>query len=178
MLRPLKEGQEEFTEAIAKEGKEEEFNSVIVTVKRCARVTKGGKRLSFAALVVIGNYKGSVGFGYGKAGEVPFAIDKATKQARKNIISVPLKDNRTLVHTVQAKYESSRVLIKPACSGTGIVASLPVRVTLELLGVKDALTKVLGNTNPVNVVKATFLALQKMRSKKEVELLRGVKVGW
>lgn len=152
-----------------------ESNEIVVKVKRCAKVMKGGKRFSFAALVVVGDRNGSVGFGHGKAKEVPFAVEKAIKDARKNMISVPLI-RTTIPHTIKAKSCASQVLLRPACAGTGIIAGAPVRAVMELAGVKDILTKVFGSTNPTNVVKATIEGLKRLRSKKAVESERGVAV--
>ncbi|NUN48637.1 MAG: 30S ribosomal protein S5 [Candidatus Brocadiae bacterium] len=152
-----------------------ESNEIVVKVKRCAKVMKGGKRFSFAALVVVGDRRGKVGFGHGKAKEVPFAVEKAIKDARKNMISVPTK-NTTIPHTIKAKSCASIVLLRPACPGTGIIAGAPVRAVMELAGVKDILTKVFGSTNPTNVVKATIEGLKLLRSKQSIEAERGVAV--
>ena len=156
-------------------GGSSEFEEIVVKVKRCAKVMKGGKRFSFSALVVVGDRRGSVGFGHGKAKEVPFAVEKAIKDARKQMISVPII-RTTIPHTVKAKSCASTVLLRPACPGTGIIAGAPVRAVMELVGVKDILTKVFGSTNPTNVVKAVFEGLRALRSKKGVESERGVSV--
>ena len=150
-----------------------EFEEIVVKVKRCTKVTKGGKRMTFSALVTIGNRKGLVGYGHGKAREVPFAVEKAIKAAKKNMISVPLRDT-TIPHLVEAKFGSSLVLIRPAAKGTGMIAGASVRSVLELAGIENILAKVLGSTNPSNVIKATFMALQKLKTKQEIERLRGV----
>lgn len=152
-----------------------ESNEIVVKVKRCAKVMKGGKRFSFAALVVVGDRRGNVGFGHGKAKEVPFAVEKAIKDARKNMITVPIV-RTTIPHTITAKSCASIVLLRPACAGTGIIAGAPVRAVMELVGVKDILTKVFGSTNPTNVVKAVFEGLKGLRSKAGVEAERGVAV--
>lgn len=152
-----------------------ESNEIVVKVKRCAKVMKGGKRFSFAALVVVGDRNGQVGYGHGKAKEVPFAVEKAIKDARKNMISVPVV-RTTIPHVIKAKSCASIVLLRPACPGTGIIAGAPVRAVMELAGVKDILTKVFGSTNPTNVVKATIEGLKQLRSKKGVEAERGVAV--
>ncbi|MCC6738459.1 MAG: 30S ribosomal protein S5 [Planctomycetia bacterium] len=152
-----------------------ESNEIVVKVKRCAKVMKGGKRFSFAALVVVGDRKGNVGFGHGKAKEVPFAVEKAIKDARKNMVSVPVVKT-TIPHTIKAKSCASIVMLRPACPGTGIIAGAPVRAVMELAGVRDILTKVFGSTNPTNVVKATFEGLRRLRSKQGVEAERGVAV--
>ncbi|KAF0245128.1 MAG: small subunit ribosomal protein [Planctomycetota bacterium] len=150
-----------------------ESNEIVVKVKRCAKVMKGGKRFSFAALVVVGDRKGNVGFGHGKAKEVPFAVEKAIKDARKNMVNVKTKGT-TIPHTIKAKSCASIVMLRPACPGTGIIAGAPVRAVMELVGVKDILTKVFGSTNPTNVVKAVFEGLRMIRSKQMVESDRGV----
>ncbi len=152
-----------------------EYEEIVVKVKRCAKVMKGGKRFSFSALVVVGNRAGKVGVGQGKANEVPFAVEKAIKDAKKNLIEVPIKGT-TLPHHVRARHGASEVLLRPACKGTGLIAGASVRAVLELSGVHDILTKVFGSTNPSNVVKATLNGLRLVRSKKTLEELRGVKV--
>lgn len=153
----------------------DDFNSIVVKVKRCAKVVKGGKRFSFSALVVVGDGKGTVGAGHGKAKEVPFAVEKAGKDARKNSIKVPIVGT-TIPHTIRAKYRASKVLMRPACKGTGVIAGAAVRAVMEMAGVKDVLTKVFGSTTATNVVKATMEGLRQLRSKKTVEHLRGVKI--
>lgn len=150
-----------------------EFEEIVVKVKRCTKVTKGGKRMSFSALVTVGNRKGQVGFGKGKAREVPFAVEKAIKAAKKNLVTVSLKDT-TIPHQVEAKDGASRVIIRPAAKGTGIIAGASVRAVLELAGIENVLAKILGSTNPMNVIKATVKALQKLRTKPEIEQMRGV----
>jgi len=152
-----------------------ELEEIVVETKRCSKVVKGGKRLSFSALVVVGDKQGTVGFGYGKANEGFFAIEKAIKEAKKNLVSIPIK-NTTIPHTVSAEAGATKVLIRPACKGTGIIAGLSVRAVLELAGVFDVLTKVYGSKNPINVVKATFKALNLLKSKKMIENLRGTKL--
>jgi len=147
-----------------------------VKVRRCAKVVKGGKRFSFSALVVVGNRKGKVGWGHGKAKEVPFAVEKAIKDAKKRLIEVPLKET-TIPHTMNAKYRATEVLLRPAAKGTGTIAGASARAVLELSGVRDVLSKVFGSTNPINVVKATYEGLRQLRSKKMFETMRGVHVG-
>lgn len=154
------------------------LEEIVLTIKRCAKVTAGGKKLSFFALVVSGNRNGWVGFGQGKANEVPFAVQKAVNKARNNLIKVPVTKNGTIPHTVTGKYCASRILIKPAGPGTGIIAGDTVRAVLELAGIKNALSKAFNSTNPVNLVKAAIIALSKLKTKTEIEKLRGVKVGW
>lgn len=139
----------------------------LITLNRVSTTVKGGRIFSFSALVVVGNNKGKVGFGYGKSKEVPFAIQKATEQAKKNMISFELKDN-TLQHTVYETYTSSRIFMKPAVAGTGIIAGGVMRAVLEVSGVKNVLTKVYGSTNPINVVRATINGLCNMKSPKDI----------
>lgn len=158
------------------EREERELDEIVVRVTRTAKVVSGGKRMSFTALAVVGDRNGHVGWGYGKAGEVPFAVEKAIRKGRKEAIRVPLSENHTIPHAVEAKYGATRVILRPASRGTGLKAGAAVRAVLEFAGVKDALTKTFGSTNPLNAVKATFLALRKLRSKEQVEALRGVRI--
>ncbi|MBI3098822.1 MAG: 30S ribosomal protein S5 [Planctomycetes bacterium] len=151
------------------------FDEIVVKVRRCAKVVKGGKRFSFSALVVVGDRKGQVGIGHGKAKEVPFAVEKAIKDAKKNMQRVSIKDT-TIPHRVHAKYGSTLVTLVPACKGTGLIAGASVRAVLELAGVHDILSKVWGSTNPGNVVQATMSGLQQIKSKRRYEELRGVAV--
>jgi small subunit ribosomal protein S5 len=146
-----------------------------VQIRRGACVVKGGRRFSFTALVVVGDGKGRVGYGYGKAGEVPGAIEKATKQGNRSLVSVPLVDT-TVPHEVIGRYRSSRVKLIPAKPGTGLKAGEAVRAVVESAGVADILTKCYGSTNAMNVVKATFDALSKLRTREQVAALRGVEI--
>lgn len=145
----------------------------VVQIRRCACVVKGGRRFSFAALVVTGDGNGRVGYGYGKAVEVPLAVDKATKQANRSQMSVPIVGT-TIPHQVIGEFRSSRVLLLPAKPGTGIIAGDCVRSVVESVGITDILTKAYGSTNPLNLVKATFDALKKLRTREQIERLRGV----
>lgn len=155
-------------------GNPDQFESVI-QIKRCAAVVKGGRRFSFNALVVIGDKKGSVACGYGKAKEVPPAVDKAVKSAGRNMLKVPMKGT-TIPHRVIGRFGASRVLLMPAAPGTGIIAGRGVRDVVVGAGIHDILTKNLGSTNPVNVVKATLNGLSKLRSRETIEALRGVAI--
>lgn len=149
------------------------IEEAVVKVYRCATVVKGGRRFSFAALVVCGDRQGKLGVGYGKANEVPSAVDKASKAARRNMVPVKL-DGTTIPHRIRSKYRASEVVMLPASKGTGIIAGAAVRSVLELAGVKDVLTKVYGSTNPKNLVKATFEGLLALRVKADVARLREV----
>ena len=147
----------------------------VVKINRCATVVKGGKRFSFSAMVVVGDGGGVVGQGFGKANEVPPAVEKAVKDAKKHLMRVPLR-GQTLPHEARGKFGSSRVQVLPAAPGTGVIAGDAVRAVMEAAGVRDVLSKVYGSTNPVNVVKATLDALAQMRTISEVERLRGVRI--
>jgi small subunit ribosomal protein S5 len=151
------------------------IEETVVKINRCTTVTKGGKSMSFSALVVVGDKKGSVGIGFGKAREVPNAVNKAVKEAKKQMVKIPLKVD-TIHHTVWGRYKAANVFMKPASPGTGIKAGASVRAVLELAGIKNILTKCYGRRNPLNVAKATLLGLQSLRTTEEVELLRGVKI--
>lgn len=145
----------------------------VVKIKRCAAVVKGGRRFSFAAMVVVGDRSGKVGWGYGKANEVPPSVEKAVKQGTRNMITVPLKGS-TIPHSVKGHDGAAKVLLFPAGPGTGIIAGDAVRAVCEAAGIRDILTKSLGTTNPILLVKATFDALNQLRTQQEVEVLRGV----
>jgi len=151
---------------------ETEFEDRVVHINRCAKVVKGGRRFSFAAIVVVGDRKGKVGVGLGKAGEVPEAIKKAGKQAKKNLIKVPL-EGTTIPHEILGHFGASRVLMKPAPEGTGIIASSSVRAILEVAGVKNILTKSIRRDNPHNVVRATLEGLKELRTFGEIAQARG-----
>mgnify|MGYP001019367243 CR=1 FL=1 len=147
----------------------------VVAMNRVAKVVKGGRRFALCALVVVGDRKGHVGLGYGKASEVPEAIRKATEDAKKNIIHVRLKKS-TIPQQIQVKYASSTVMLKPATEGSGIIAGSAARAVLELAGVRDVLSKKIGSSNAINVAKATFLALKSMMDLKTVAQRRGKKL--
>jgi small subunit ribosomal protein S5 len=147
----------------------------VVQIRRCACVVKGGRRFSFAALVVLGDERGRVAYGYGKATEVPIAVEKAKSQANRRMVSVPL-EGTTISHQVVGQFGSAKVLLLPATPGTGIIAGATVRAVVESVGIKDILTKSRGSSNPVNLVKATLNALSKLRTREDVARLRGVQV--
>jgi small subunit ribosomal protein S5 len=147
-----------------------------VQIKRCAAVVKGGRRFSFAALVVVGDGKGKVGWGYGKANEVPPAVEKAQKQANRNMVQVPLVGADTIPHYSRAKYGSADVMLMPADAGTGVIAGSAVRAVCEAAGIKNVITKSFNTGNKITVVKATIDALKKMRTQQDVERLRGVTI--
>ncbi|WP_241461642.1 30S ribosomal protein S5 [Aurantiacibacter luteus] len=154
----------------------EELIEKLVHINRVAKVVKGGKRFGFAALVVVGDGKGRVGFGHGKAREVPEAINKATAAAKKKMIRVPLKDGRTLHHDGKGHFGAGRVNVRSAPAGTGIIAGGPMRAVFESLGVHDVVTKSIGTSNPYNMIRATFDALVNQSSPKSVAQRRGKKV--
>ena len=152
----------------------DDFDKVVVKFRRTVKVVKGGKRFSIGALVVIGDKRGRVAWGYGKAVEVPFAVDKAVRDAAKRLIKVPVVGT-TVPHTIERKVSATYVMIRSACPGTGIKAGLSVRPVLELAGVRDVITKVRGSTNPINVVKATYNCLRDLRTMGQIEKMRGVR---
>lgn len=147
----------------------------VVQIRRCACVVKGGRRFSFAALVVVGDERGRVGYGYGKAAEVPIAVEKAKSQANRKLQGVPLQGT-TIPHQVVGRFGASKVLLMPASPGTGIIAGATVRSVVESAGIRDILTKSRGSNNPVNLVKATLNALSKLRTREDIAHLRGVEV--
>lgn len=148
----------------------------LVSINRVAKVVKGGRRFGFAALVVVGDTKGRVGYGAGKAREVPEAIRKATEKAKANMIRIPIRDNRTLHHDVQGYFGAGHVVLRAAPPGTGIIAGGPMRAVFETVGIHDIVTKSLGTSNPHNMIKATFDALKQLHSPRMVAAKRGKKV--
>jgi small subunit ribosomal protein S5 len=154
-----------------------EFVEKLVSINRVAKVVKGGRRFGFAALVVVGDGKGRVGHGAGKAREVPEAIRKATEAAKRALIRVPLRDGRTLHHDVKGRFGAGKVTLRAAPAGTGIIAGGPMRAVFETLGVKDIVAKSVGTSNPHNMIKATFVALEQLNSPRMVATRRGKKVG-
>jgi len=156
--------------------RDSEFVDRLVHINRVAKVVKGGRRFGFAALVVVGDQKGRVGFGHGKAREVPEAIRKATEAAKRTMIRVPLRDARTLHHDVQGRHGAGKVILRAAVPGTGIIAGGPMRAVFETLGINDIVAKSQGTANPYNMVRATFDAHKRVDSPRSVAARRGLKV--
>jgi small subunit ribosomal protein S5 len=156
----------------SQQGEESEFEDKVIHINRCAKVVKGGRRFSFAAIVVVGDKKGQVGVGLGKAGEVPEAIKKAGKQAKKNLMKIPLEGS-TIPHEIIGHFGASKVLMKPAPEGTGIIASSSVRAILEVAGIQNILTKSIRRDNPHNVVRATLDGLKNLRQFENIAKARG-----
>lgn len=156
---------------------ESEFVEKLVSINRVAKVVKGGRRFGFAALVVVGDGKGKVGYGSGKAREVPEAIRKATEQAKRGMVRVPLREGRTLHHDIEGHYGAGRVVLRTAPAGTGIIAGGPMRAVFEAVGVQDVVAKSVGTSNPHNMIKAAFAALAGVVSPRSVAARRGRRVG-
>ena len=159
-----------------REREESEFIDKLVHINRVAKVVKGGRRFGFAALVIVGDQKGRVGFGHGKAREVPEAIRKATDAARRNVTRVPLREGRTLHHDVRGRHGAGKVFLRAAPPGTGIIAGGPMRAVFESLGMQDVVAKSIGSSNPYNMVRATFDALKNVNSPRSVAARRNIKV--
>jgi small subunit ribosomal protein S5 len=159
--------------------KQNEFVEKLVKLNRVAKVVKGGRRFSFSALSVVGDRKGSAGFGFGKANDVTEAIRKSIERARKNMKRYPMK-NQTLPHLIKVKFKGARVLLRPAAPGTGIIAGGPIRAVMEAVGIRDLLSKSLGSANAANIVKATFMGLEHLMEAKSISENRGktVKEMW
>ena len=160
--------------------REEESDGLVdrlVHINRVAKTVKGGRRMGFAALVIVGDEKGRVGFGKGKAREVPEAIRKATEEAKKTMIRVPLREGRTLHHDIRAKFGAGKVVLRAAPPGTGVIAGGPMRAVMDCLGVKDVVAKSLGTSNPYNMIRATFEGLKLAESPKMIAARRGKKTG-
>ena len=153
-----------------------EFKEKLVSINRITKVVKGGRRFTFSALVVVGNYAGSVGVGYAKDKQVPDAIKKATQNAKKNLIKIPLRDGRTLHHDIIAKDGAGKVLLRSAPSGTGIIAGGPIRAACEVVGIKDIVAKSMGSSNPINVLRACIKGFKNQHSPKFIANLRGKKI--
>ncbi len=170
--RPRKDRDEARVEKLS-----DEFTDRVVHVNRVSKTVKGGKRFAFAALVVVGDQKGRVGFAHAKAKEVPDAIKKATEQARRNLMRVPLREGRTLHHDVLGHFGAGRVTLRTAPAGTGIIAGGPMRAIFEVMGIQDVVAKCTGSSNPHNMVRATFDALTSLNSPRIVAAKRGKKVG-
>ena len=169
MVRKEKQDKKNFKE-------DSDLVDKLVGINRVAKVVKGGRRFGFAALVVVGDARGKVGFGTGKAKEVPEAIKKATDDAKKNMVKVPLKEGRTLHHDMKGHYGAGRVVLRSAPAGTGIIAGGPMRAVFETLGIQDIVAKSIGTSNPHNMIKATFDAFNLMASPRSIANKRGKKV--
>ena len=174
--RERREGGRDGQSGQNREERDSEFMDKLVHINRVAKVVKGGRRFGFAALVVVGDQKGRVGFGHGKAREVPEAIRKATEAAKRGLIKVPLREGRTLHHDMDGRWGAGKVTVRTAPAGTGIIAGGPMRAVFETLGVQDVVAKSRGSSNPYNMVRATFNALTKESSPRSVAARRGKKV--
>jgi small subunit ribosomal protein S5 len=158
---------------MATESSRGELIDKVVKIRRCAAVVKGGRRFSFTALVVVGDGRGRVGWGYGKANEVPPAVEKAVKDGTRNMVEIAMLGS-TIPHVVEGRFGSAHVILLPASEGTGVIAGSAVRAVCDACGIRNILTKSFGSTNPINLVKASIQALRSLRSQGEVERLRGV----
>lgn len=174
MAQPRRGGRRQRDERVPRE--DSELVEKLVGINRVAKVVKGGRRFGFAALVVVGDGRGRVGYGHGKAREVPEAIRKATEQAKRGMIRVPLREGRTLHHDVMGRFGAGRVVMRAASQGTGIIAGGPMRAIFEALGVQDVVAKSAGTSNPHNMIKAAFQGLRRSQSPRMVAQRRGKKV--
>lgn len=156
-----------------KEKAESEFGEKVLYINRCAKVVKGGRKFSFSALILVGDGKGRIGYGFAKANELTDAIRKGGEAARKNMISCPM-EGTTIPHEIIVHWDGSTILLKPAPSGTGVIAGSKVRAVLEMAGIKDVMAKNLGSSNPINQVKATFEAIERLSRRDEIKQRRGI----
>ena len=173
---PRREREGGGREGRGREERDDEFVDKLVHINRVAKVVKGGRRFAFAALVVVGDAKGKVGYGSGKAREVPEAIRKATEAAKRGMVRIPLREGRTLHHDLYGRFGAGKVILRAAPAGTGIIAGGPMRAVFETMGIQDIVAKSVGSNNPHNMVKATFAALQSMTSPRSIATKRGKKV--
>lgn len=176
MAKPEKSGKRERNDKSQNAGEASEIVERLVAINRVAKTVKGGRRMAFAALVVVGDGKGRIGAGSGKAREVPEAIKKATDQAKRSMVRIPLREGRTIHHDIEARFGAGRVRLRAAVPGTGIIAGGPLRAIFEAMGVQDVVAKCLGSSNPYNVVKATIEALQQTESPRQVAARRGRRI--
>ena len=176
MAREPKQGGDRRRRGGKAEEDRDEFQDRLVAINRVAKTVKGGKNFGFAALVVVGDQKGRVGFGKGKAREVPEAIRKANQEAKRNLIRVPLRDGRTLHHDAQGRHGAGKVVLRTAPPGTGVIAGGPMRAVFEMLGVQDVVAKAIGTSNPYNMVRATIDALKEQSNPRSIAAKRGLKV--
>ncbi|MBB63677.1 MAG: 30S ribosomal protein S5 [Waddliaceae bacterium] len=168
-----KQGRKDKRPAEPRKERDDEIEERVLFVNRCAKVVKGGRKFSFSALIVVGDHKGKVGYGFAKANELTDAIRKAGEIARKGMITFEM-EGTTIPHELMVNWDGARVLLKPAAEGTGLIAGSKVRSVLELAGVKDAVVKSLGSNNPMNLVHATFKALKQLKNRRDTLLMRGV----
>ena len=176
MAEPNREGGRGRGRERDREERDSEFVDRLVHINRVAKVVKGGRRFGFAALVIVGDQKGRVGFGHGKAREVPEAVRKATEAAKKSLVRIPMREGRTLHHDVYGRHGAGKVVLRPAPVGTGIIAGGPLRAVFDALGVHDVVAKSVGTSNPYNMVRATFDALKQQSSPKMIANKRGKSV--
>ncbi|MEO1656906.1 MAG: 30S ribosomal protein S5 [Pseudomonadota bacterium] len=176
MAREPKQGGDRRRKGGPREEERDEFQDRLVAINRVAKTVKGGKNFGFAALVVVGDQKGRVGYGKGKAREVPEAIRKASQEAKRNMIRVPMRDGRTLHHDAHGRHGAGKVVIRTAPPGTGVIAGGPMRAVFEMLGIQDVVAKSIGTSNPYNMVRATVDALKEQSNPRSIAAKRGLKV--